>query len=445
MKILRRFSLILISAILCALMASCEISGGAGGDSGVGDGASAPITYLSIEGDSEREMIDGPGSTITLSLNISGEAARDVVWSVSGDAVSCEGGVVVALREGVAYVTAELGPLSDSVKITVTAGALDDGGTGSGSGGNTDGGTEDDGGFLIPDKDDPITSDPYEDITKEEFYSSYTPAVSYMDAYYRTQHNLLSGILEVPDAAPTVAENRPTKSGKLLKNAGMYYSSDGNTYYVLNAEGELELEIYRGAAYITLEEIAAHMYAFGELPANHSSKKSAKPTNSPWGEYLRCNHSYFSGDTDRYPYEPKLPDISGLGGSMQYYEMDIGTTGTDTGTGHSVSIYNDGKKIVRGAARIVYAREDKNGDGDYLDIGEIYLFYTYNHYNDFREYLNYYGGWGEMFGNITGGGALSSETNYNPTPYVQVEYGYIASAREAAFVVILALPPKIWE
>ena len=54
-----------------------------------------------------------------------------------------------------------------------------------------------------------------------------------------------------------------------------------------------------------------------------------------------------------------------------------------------------------------------------LDANERYVFYTYNHYNDFQEYLNYQGGWGEMFGNITGGGSLSSKTNYNPTPYVE--------------------------
>ena len=34
--------------------------------------------------------------------------------------------------------------------------------------------------------------------------------------------------------------------------------------------------------------------------------------------------------------------------------------------------------------------------------------------------MNYQGGWGEIFGNVTGGGELSSKTNYNPTPYVEV-------------------------
>jgi hypothetical protein len=50
------------------------------------------------------------------------------------------------------------------------------------------------------------------------------------------------------------------------------------------------------------------------------------------------------------------------------------------------------------------------------------VFYTHNHYNDFTEYLNYYGGWGETFGNITGGGVFDSDTACNPTPYPTVEY-----------------------
>ncbi|MBO5096798.1 MAG: hypothetical protein J6B96_00620, partial [Agathobacter sp.] len=122
----------------------------------------------------------------------------------------------------------------------------------------------------------------------------------------------------------------------------------------------------------------------------------------------------------KYPYEPVLPNISGCGGDLQYWELDIGTTGTET-PGYRGSIYNDGTKITRGAARIVYARQDLNGNGIY-EQDEVYVFYTHNHYNDFREYLNYYGGWGEMFGNVTGGGVFDSKTQCNPTPYVETAY-----------------------
>ena len=100
--------------------------------------------------------------------------------------------------------------------------------------------------------------------------------------------------------------------------------------------------------------------------------------------------------------------------------MDIGTTGTKT-PGQNSGEYNNGSRIVRGAARLVYARKDLNGNGIF-EQGEVYVFYTHNHYNDFTEYLNYYGGWGQTFGNITGGGEFDSKYNCNPTPYPQVYY-----------------------
>ena len=279
-----------------------------------------------------------------------------------------------------------------------------------------------DGGVIyLPAEADPVTSDPYVNVDVDAFYANYTPAISYMDAYYRTQHNLMSGVIADQDQAPTISSYQPEADGKLVRNTSYIYSADGNTYYVVDAYGNIVNEIYRGAAYIMLEEVAAHMFAFGELPANHSTSKKTKPTASPWGEFLRLNHSNFSGSTSKYPYEPVLPDISGCGGSLYYYEMDIGTTGTDCDPSYDVVIYNDGYTITRGAARIVYTRSDLDRDGT-IEINETYLFYTYNHYNDFQEYLNYEGGWGEMFGNITGGGTISSKYDYNPTAYVEVAF-----------------------
>ena len=134
-----------------------------------------------------------------------------------------------------------------------------------------------------------------------------------------------------------------------------------------------------------------------------------------WGEYLRVNHSHFKGDTSRYPYEPELPHIDGCpGGYLTYYELDIGTTAS----GYS-GLYNDGSRISRGAARIVYARYEE--DGSLVHSSENhYLFYTYNHYNDFEEYLNYFGGWGVRFGKVTAGGEEDSSFGPEPTPYVDV-------------------------
>ena len=265
--------------------------------------------------------------------------------------------------------------------------------------------------------------DPYQSVSKAEFYANYETACCNLDASYRSKHGLLSGSFQVPGQYVEESKNRPMSSGKYVRNTATYYLDNGNTYIVIDAKGKEVLRIHKAGGYITLEEVAAYMYAFGgkgQIPANYTSKKSGKPSNSIWGEYLRVNHSYFSGDTDKYPYEPVLPDISGCGGKLQYYEMDIGTTGTVT-PGYVAKPYIQGNTINRGAARIVYARQDLNGNGSY-EKNEVYLFYTHNHYNDFREYLNYFGGWGEMFGNVTGGGVYSSKADYNPTPYVKTAY-----------------------
>ena len=247
---------------------------------------------------------------------------------------------------------------------------------------------------------------------------SNSVANSYEEAIERSKNGVLSGSLTVPDQKPILSEYQPQKDGLFVKNNDPYYIDD-NTYVVVDAYGNEVMRIYCGGGYITLEEVAAYVYAFGDVPANYISGKNMEPESSIWGEYLRLNHSKFSGNTKKYPYEPVLPDISGCGGDLQYYEIDIGTTGTDCDPHYISRIYNDGERITRGAARIVYARFDENGN-KIIEPEEKYVFYTYNHYNDFQEYLNYYGGWGEMFGNITGGGKISSKTDYNPTPYVPV-------------------------
>ena len=265
-----------------------------------------------------------------------------------------------------------------------------------------------------------IDEDPYADILteadREAFYEDYEPASCYMDSYYRSLHHLMSGEIADQDQEPTLSEYQPMEDSLFVRNSSSYYSEDGNAYYVQDAHGSFAYAVYRGGAYITLEEVAAYVYAFHDVPANYDAGKNRKPKDSPWGIYLRVNNPRFSGDTSRDPYEPELPDI--LSGDLVYYEIDIGTTGTDCDPSYAVRPYNDGEMITRGAARIVYTRS-KRGNEEIEDPDEGYVFYTYNHYNDFQEWLNYEGGWGEMFGNITGGGELSSKHDYNPTPYVE--------------------------
>lgn len=286
--------------------------------------------------------------------------------------------------------------------------------------------------------------DPYENMSADEFYSNYEPADDYWDSYWRTQHGFMSGSIEPQDQKPTIADYRPMEDGKYVRNTYAYFSDDGNTYYIVDGYGEVVNQVFKGGAYVSLEEVAAYVFAFGDIPVNYSSSKRTEPEDSIWGEYLRLNHSKFSGSTSKYPYEPELPDISGCGGSLTYYEIDIGTTGTDCDPSYRPAIYNNGSNITRGAARIVYARFDANGD-KIIDINERYLFYTYNHYNDFQEYLNYQGGWGEMFGNITGGGTISSKTDYNPTPYVPVvrrDFVNASTLQAPAQIVVVYYVPK---
>lgn len=338
----------------------------------------------------DNELFIGDTTTLNLVINPINTTNGVTYEVLSGkEFISIKDNTITALKEGTAYVVAKF---KDFVSNQVT---------------------------IIVKEEEIILADPYENMTSLEFYANYTPATSSQDAYYRSLHGFMSGDISKQNQEPTLAHYQPTEGDKYIRNTSAIYSSDGNTYYVVDGYGNVVNEIYKGGGYVTLEEVAAYVLAFGNIPANYITKKSGSPSSNIWKEYLRLNHSSFSGSTSKYPYEPMLPRISGCGGDLYYYEIDLGTTGTDCDPSYPITDYNNGKSIERGAARIVYTRYDKNKK-EITDINEKYVFYTYNHYNDFQEYLNYEGGWGEKFGNITGGGVLSSKTNYNPTPYVEV-------------------------
>ena len=327
----------------------------------------------------------------TASLTVSTSANYSYFVKGNSKCVSISGNVLTAKREGTAEIYAKLANGSE-VSNTVVISISD------------------------------FVSNPYLSIDEDEFYSDYYTATSYKDAQYRTEANLMSGDIDEQDQAPTINSNRPIDGDKYVKNSTNLYNSNKTAYTVVDSDGNEVKTIYKGGAYATLEDVAAYIHAFADIPSNYTESKSAKPTSSPWGKWLRLNNSFFSGSTTNYPYEPELPDISGVGnGQTKYYEIDIGTTGTDCDPKYDAVDYNNGSKITRGAARIVYTRTDLNGN-ELTDFSKRHVFYTYNHYNDFQEYLNYYNGWGEMFGNVTGGGTLSSKEDYNPTPYVPVSF-----------------------
>ena len=370
------------------------------------------------------------GYTVRLKTDAPNEVKKDLDWATSNSCVSVDDtGFVTAKSVGQSTVVVSYGSLSDSVIITVVEGEESSDDT---TGGDTeaeigDSEASENTGDITTDTEsdteaetdvDKPTFDAIDEAARDAFYGNADPADSYAEALERSNRGELSGATKVPDQAPTISSYQPKSNGKLIRNSDAYFA-DANTYVVVNAYGQEVFRVYRGGGYITLEEVAAYVYAFGDIPANYSESKNTSPQSSIWGENLRVNHTKFSGSTSKYPYEPKLPNISGCGGTYQYMEIDIGTTGTNSDPRYPSGIYNNGYSIDRGAARIVYARYDINGNR-MLEPDEKYVFYTYNHYNDFQEYLNYYGGWGEMFGNITGGGTISSKYDYNPTPYVAV-------------------------
>ncbi len=438
----------LITLVLSLLLTSCFISG----------------EYIDItNGDTLTVEV---GESIQLDIDISSGILDDIEWVSSSDVVTVDDGYITALKTGTTTITASSDEYFDSIIIEVILASdtslqlfadtdkVEVGGTAllevivlpSGEAIDVEYSiiSGDDiasisGNVLTGNKVGTVvvkatmegytsnelileileTTDSYVGMSKDDFYEDYEEATSYMDAYYRSLHGFMSGDISKQDQEPTINDNRPTSNGMFIKNSNGIYSSDKNTYFVINEKGEVVNTIYKGGAYVTLEDVAAYVLAFSDIPANYTSSKSGNPKTSPWGEYLRLNHSKFSGDTTKYPYEPELPNITGCGGDLQYFEIDLGTTGTDCDPKYTVEDYNNGSKITRGAARIVYSRFDRSGKL-IEDIEERYVFYTYNHYNDFQEYLNYEYGWGEMFGNITGGGTISSKTNCNPTPYVPV-------------------------
>lgn len=256
--------------------------------------------------------------------------------------------------------------------------------------------------------------DPYIGVSKESFYANYKPATSYEDAYFRSKHYFMSGdissISHLPDTSNTLK-----KDGVYLKNAVANYEvdEDGNyvSYEVTNLNGK-KYKIYYGGAYCTVEEVAAYLFAFGDIPANYTPSKKASPSyiQNGWGEYLRLNQTIFSGDTDKYKTEPLLTDIKD---KLNYYESDHGSLG-GFDCGGTVSTYNDGKSIKRGTCRFVYSFSNK--DNSEFRLEDRHVFYTYNHYNDFQEYLNYEGGFTARFGNETAGNNYNEVSSNKPTP-----------------------------
>ena len=272
-----------------------------------------------------------------------------------------------------------------------------------------------------------LNSDPYTSVNTNSFYSTYTIATTYEDSYYRTQHHLMSG-----DISNSGLNYYPSQEDAIYQSSK--YARITTAVYILSTDGDylayipnsdtMDRAIFYGGAYISMNDVASYLLAFGEVPAN-SKYTSSQKTNAvnDWGIYGRCNNTSFSGDIVKYPYEPELPYIldssSRFNGPRRtYYETDFGALGGFTCESGSITTnYNTGSTINRNVCRFVFVC-----DQDVTSIDDRYVFYTYNHYNDFQEYLNHDNAWGLRFGNCTGGGEYNSKTNYSPTQYPQTQY-----------------------
>lgn len=436
-RFIKLLSVLLILAFSVGALSSCDIIDGILG------GSRDETPSISIKGDDTITLIFD--EEITLEYEVTGELTEKIVWEASNSSVYVnQSGKVTALGIGTVTVTVRSGDAYDSVLIKVVD-SLPPSGDGSDNtdtdnGENNQPGGDINDGSANEDESDKnngddekdeviIPPDKYVNMSWDEFYSDYEPALSLEDALLRSEMGFMSGDITVPDPAPVHAAYQPKVDGMYVRSTDSVYYDNGNTYVVFDAYGREVTRIYRGGGYITIEEVAAYLYAFGEIPANYDSNKNnktiSKSPKAKWGKYLRLNDSQFSGDTSRYPYEPELPDISGCGGSLRYNEIDVGTT----------KGYNNGTKISRNTARFVYVKSRYSTK--ITDPNERYVFYTYNHYNDFTEYLNYYGGWGQIFGNETGGGEYNDKYNPKPTPYPEV---YREGLLEDGIVAAIFIP-----
>jgi len=253
--------------------------------------------------------------------------------------------------------------------------------------------------------------DPYAHIlTNEdriEFYQNYHEACCYEDAQYRTAHGLLSGDIEDQNHLPVVKERPKDSQGRYyrLSDAHYTYRKDGSfeSYTTNTIDGTPGRTIYYNGAYASLNDVAAYLLAFGETPPNTLADKNAKTEAvDNWWKFGRVNDSYYSNDVSKFPYEPELPND-------YYYETDFGASDTYKVGNYTERAYNDGNKINgRMACRFVYTHSDTG------NINSRRVFYTYNHYNDFQEYLNYDFGFGAIFGNETAGNEPDVSDTYNP-------------------------------
>ncbi len=222
------------------------------------------------------------------------------------------------------------------------------------------------------------TSDPNQDSSVSSVAISSQEVTSEADSLY-----YFSGIF---DSQPEGTE------GTKLDDPSYRQTADGINYVQIPNSDKL---IFENESYVDTEEVAAYVQFFNKMPDNYIPK-SQRDEVTENNDYVVTNGTFSNDGRDS---EPVLP------GEGTFTEMDIKDGYTYKG---------DGDLSNRGAQRLVFIQDD---DDDYV-------FFTDDHYSDYREYLGYYGGWGSEFGKYSPNASYDAQVESYVGDYVQLPDGF---------------------
>jgi uncharacterized membrane protein len=271
-------------------------------------------------------------------------------------------------------------------------------------------------------------------------WTSLGYANDYNDSQSRTSNKESSGFKQNNTSylARNNTANYKNEQGVYYRLSDSIYGNNGNSFRINMIDGSEGPAIYKGAVYTDMDDVAAYLYAFGELPVNmdYNSKTGKTSSVNDWGKYGRVNNAAYSNNSADFKYEPEAwthsiyfdkPESS-TDYWYYYVETDYGPQNYNQESYVTdPHIYNNGDSIVsRGVSRFIYTAAFTTSEHNDSDRGkpvtnvlERHVFYTYNHYNDFQEYLNYYGGWNTRYGNMTAGNGYNKAVSSNPPTTVE--------------------------
>lgn len=313
--------------------------------------------------------------------------------------------------------------------------------------------------FIEKTYKDPL-SNPYLDIDtdaeKEYFYTNnYTQAQTSIDAKYRSEAGLLSGDPAeekfMPDDFKKIDNSKVNMERSTTFNYYVDSETNENTAYLLYRLDGTYTPIFNGGAYFTLNQLAAYTVGFGALPPNQDYDKYEAMqdiSSEKWYKYGRVNRGFYDGPVkDKYAYETwfvgmEKKDINytetDFGNSVYYndneydpqykqmpyvknidgkYKINSGTPG-DRGV-LRLCFTSAFENIMPKPHKAAHGTDDTNNNFQNQYYKRAY--YTFNHYNDWSEFLNYEDGWTDIYGNMTRGNKycemnVHTDKQYAPIP-----------------------------